>query len=103
LSICFVAIILKFHDTPILSEDKLGQVSTLLTIDAPIAVVLQSYRWLDRKNLRFFVVLLTALMTFVIQFIFRRANSFNPAANICLNWDSTVDGFFGDRFTVKTV
>lgn len=103
LSICFAAIIFNYHDTPLLYEDKLGQLSTLLTIDAPIAVLLLSYRWLDRRTLRVFIVLLAALMTFIIQFMFRRAKSFNPAANLCLNWDDRVEGFFRDRFYVKAV
>lgn len=88
LSICFAAVIFNYKDHPLLYEDKLGQASTLLTIDAPVATALLSYHWLDRRDLRVFLAAITALMTFIIQFMFRRAKSFNPGSNLCLDWDS---------------
>ena len=97
LSICFAAVI---FNAPLLYENKLSQISTLLTIDTPVAILLLSYRWLERPTLRIFIVMLTALMTFVIQLLFRRSESFNPATNLCLNWDSFVDRVYRNRFTV---
>ena len=97
LSICFAAII---FDAPLLYENKLSQISTLLTIDTPVAILLLSYPWLERPTLRIFIVMVTALMTFVIQLIFRRSETFNPATNLCLNWDSFVERVYRDRFTV---
>ena len=97
LSICFAAIVFK---APLLYENKLSQISTLLTIDTPVAILLLSYRWLERLTLRVFIVMLTALTTFVIQLLFRRSQSFNPANNLCLNWDSFVERVYRARFTV---
>ena len=101
LAVCFAAIIFNYRDHPLLYEDKLGQASTLLTIDAPVATALLSYHRLERRDLRIFLVAITALMTFMIQFMFRRAKSFNPGSNLCLDWDSFVEGVFRARFTVK--
>ena len=103
LSISFAAVIFNYKNTPLLYEDKLGQTSTLLAVDAPIGITLLSYPWLDRRDLRVFLAAAAALMTFIIQFMFRKAKSFNPETNLCLNWDSTVEGFFSDRFIVKAV
>lgn len=104
LSVCFAAIIFNFYGSQLLYEVKLGQVSTLMIIDTPIAILLLSYpHQLERKNLRIFIVLLAALMTFIIQFLFKRANRFDPSDNLCLEWNSTVEGFFRARFTVKAV
>ena len=103
LSISFAAVIFNYKNQPLLYEDKLGQTSTLLAIDAPIGILLLSYPWLDRRDLRTFLVAAAALMTFIIQFMFRKAKSFNPETNLCLNWDATVEGFFTDRFIVKAV
>ena len=103
LSISFAAIIFNYKDSPLLYEDKLGQISTLLTIDAPVAIALLSYPWLERRDLRVFLAAIATLMTFIIQFMFRKAKKFNPTTNICLNWDSVVEGFFQDRFIVKAV
>ncbi|KAK4695258.1 hypothetical protein P7C71_g2468, partial [Lecanoromycetidae sp. Uapishka_2] len=103
LSVCFAAVIFNYKDNPLLYEDKLGQASTLLTIDAPVATALLSYQWLDRRDLRIFLAIITALMTFIIQFMFRRAKSFNPGSNLCLDWDSYVEDVFQDRFIVKAI
>lgn len=77
---------------------ELGQASTLLTINAPVAIMLLSYTCVDRKNFRIFLVAVAALMTFIIQFLFRKAASFNVGAgldsNLCLNWDSFVEKVF---------
>ena len=103
LSICFAAVIFNYHGNPLLYEDKLGQAATLLTIDSPVAILLLSYPWIERRNLRIFTTVLAALMTFIIQFMFRRARSFNPGSNLCLNWDSFVEQVFKDRFTVYVI
>ena len=100
LSICFAAVIFNYRGNPLLYEDKLGQAATLLTIDAPVAMLLLSYRWIERRTLRVFLTVLAALMTFIIQFMFRRARSFNPGSNLCLDWDSYVEQVFKDRFIV---
>ncbi len=103
LSISFAAVIFNYKNQPLLYEDKLGQTSTLLAIDAPVGITLLSYPWLDRRDLRVFLAAAAALMTFIIQFMFRKAKTFNPDTNSCLNWDGTVEGFFRDRFIVKAV
>ena len=103
LSISFAAIIFNYKNKPLLYEDKLSQTSTLLAIDAPIAIILLSYPWLDRRDLRVFLAAAAALMTFIIQFMFRKAKSFNPDTSLCFDWDATIEGFFRDRFIVKAV
>lgn len=69
--------------------------------------MLLSYTCVDRKNFRIFLVVVAALMTFIIQFLFRKAQSFNVGAglgsNLCLNWDSFVEKVFEDRFIVKAI
>ena len=86
---------------------ELGQASTLLTINAPVAIMLLSYTCVDRKHFRIFLVVVAALLTFIIQFLFRKAQSFNVGAglgsNLCLNWDSFVEKVFEDRFIVKAI
>ncbi len=60
--------------------------------------MLLSYTCVDRRNFRIFLVVVAALMTFIIQFLFRKAQSFNVGAglgsNLCLNWDSFVERAF---------
>lgn len=86
---------------------ELGQASTLLTINTPVAIMLLSYTCVDKKKFRIFLVAVAALMTFIIQFLFRKAQSFNVGAgvgsNLCLNWDSFVQRVFEDRFIVKAL
>lgn len=84
---------------------ELGQASTLLTIDTPVAIILLSYTCVERRNFRIFLVVVAALMTFIIQFMFRKAQSFNVGAglgsNLCLNWDSFVENVFEGEFTFR--
>lgn len=72
-----------------------------------MAIILLSYTCVDRKNLRIFLVVVAALMTFIIQFMFRKAASFNVGAglgsNLCLNWDSFVENAFEGESTFRTV
>ena len=99
----FASIIFNYKDEPLLYEDKLGQTSSLLAIDAPVAVLLLCYKVIDRRGLRIFMVFLAALMTFIIQFMFRRAKSFNPGTSLCFAWDDYVQSLFVQRFIAKAV
>ena len=103
LSICFAGVIFNYKDHPLLYEDKLGQTSTLLSIDVPVAIVLLTYTCLDRRKLRIILVILAALMTFLIQFMFRKVKSFNPGTSLCLNWDTFIQDIFRNRFIIKAV
>ena len=99
----FASIIFNYRDEPLLYDDKLGQTSSLLAIDAPITLLLMGYKVVDRKKLRITIVMLDALMTFIIQFLFRRAQSFSPGTSLCFAWDDYVQGIFLQRFEAKAV
>ena len=102
-SINFASILFNYHAKPLLYEDKLGQTSSLLGIDAPVAIALMSYHVIDRKLLRSILVLTVALMTFVIQFMFRKSSSFDPSTSLCLDWKNEIQSSFVARFTAKAV
>ena len=102
LSVCFAGIIFNAKAT-LLYEDKLGQTSTLLAINPPVSVLLMTYTKLDRKNFRATLVLIAAVMTFIIQFLFRKSHSFDPSSSLCLNWNQLLQRDFQDLFIVKAV
>ena len=102
-AVSFAGIIFNSRSAHLLYEDKLGQTATLLAIDAPVAILLLTYEHLDRGALRSFLVILAVLLVFVIQFFFKRANSFNPGTSLCLDWDDFVQNVFRQRFIVKAV
>ena len=102
-AVSFAGIIFNSRSAHLLYEDKLGQTATLLAIDAPVAILLLTYKHLDRGGLRSFLVVLAVLLVFVIQFLFKRANSFNPGTSLCLDWDSFVQNAFRQRFIAKAV
>ena len=102
-AVSFAGIIFNSRSAHLLYEDKLGQTATLLAIDAPVAILLLTYEHLDRGALRSFLVVLAVLLVFVIQFFFKRANSFNPGTSLCLDWDDFVQNVFRQRFIVKAV
>ena len=102
-AINFASILFNYHAKPLLYEDKLGQTSSLLGIDAPVAIALVSYHVIDRKVLRSMLVLAVALMTFIIQFLFRRSRSFAPSTSLCLAWDDGIQQSFIKRFIAKAV
>ena len=102
-AVSFSGIIFNFRSAPLLYEDKLGQTATLLAIDAPVAVLLLTYARLRRGRLRSFLVSLAVVLVFIIQFLFRRANSFNPGTSLCLGWDDVVQNDFRQRFIAKAV
>ena len=102
-AVSFAGIIFNFRSAPLLYEDKLGQTATLLAIDAPVAILLLTYTRLDRGGLRSFLVFLAVVLVFIIQFLFRKANSFNPGTSLCLGWDDFVQNDFRQRFIAKAV
>lgn len=102
-AINFASILFNYHAKPLLYEDKLGQTSSLLAIDAPVAIALMSYHVIDRKILRSILVLAMALMTFIVQFLFRRSQSFAPSTSLCLAWDDGLQQLFVQRFIAKAV
>lgn len=102
-SINFASILFNYHAKPLLYEDKLGQISSLLGIDAPVAIALMSYHVIDRRVLRSFLVLAVALMTFVIQCMFRKSRSFDPSTSLCLDWKGEIQQSFVARFIAKAV
>ena len=102
-AVSFAGIIFNSRSAHLLYEDKLGQTATLLAIDAPVAILLLTYKKLDRGGLRSFLVVLAVLLVFVIQFFFKRANSFNPGTSLCLDWDDFVQNVFRQRFISKAV
>ena len=104
-SIYFAAIIFNYSGDPLLYEDKLGQISTLLAVDAPVAMLLLTYQDLgqDRENMRISLCIVSCLMTFIIQFLFRRVKDFDPASSLCLDWNGKAQKIFRSRFTMKAV
>lgn len=102
-AINFASIIFNYHGKPLLYEDKLGQTSSLLGIDGPVAIALMSYHVVDRKFLRSTLVLAVALMTLIIQFLFRRSKSFAPNTSLCFAWDDGFQQSFIQRFIAKAV
>ena len=102
-AVSFAGIIFNFRSAPLLYEDKLGQTATLLAIDAPVAILLLTYTRLARGGLRSFLVFLAVVLVFIIQFLFRKANSFNPGTSLCLGWDNVVQNDFRQRFIAKAV
>ena len=102
-AVSFAGIIFNSRSAHLLYEDKLGQTATLLAIDAPVAILLLTYAHLDRGGLRSLLVVLAVLLVFIIQFIFRRAKSFNPGTSLCFDWDDFVQNVFRQRFIAKAV
>lgn len=102
-AINFASILFKYHAKPLLYEDKLGQTSSLLGIDAPVAIALMSYHVIDRKVLRSILVLAVVLMTFILQFLFRKSWNFAPSTSLCLAWDDGIQQKFIQRFIAKAV
>ena len=102
-AVSFAGIIFNSRSANLLYEDKLGQTATLLAIDAPVAILLLTYANLNRSGLRSLLVVLAVLLVFIIQFLFRKAKSFNPGTSLCLDWDDFVQNVFRQRFIAKAV
>ena len=102
-AVSFAGIIFNYRDAHLLYEDKLGQTATLLAIDAPVAILLLTYADLDRGAMRGFLVTFAVLLVFIIQFLFRKAKSFNPGTSLCLDWNDFVQKVFLQRFIAKAV
>ena len=100
-AVSFAGIIFNYRSAHLLYEDKLGQIATLLAIDAPVAILLLTYAHLDRGAMRGFLVAFAVLLVFIIQFLFRKAKSFNPGTSLCLDWNDFVQTVFVRRFIVK--
>ena len=102
-AVSFAGIIFNSRSAHLLYEDKLGQTATLLAIDAPVAILLLTYAHLNRGGLRSLLVVLAVLLVFIIQFLFRKAKSFNPGTSLCFDWDDFVQNVFRQRFIAKAV
>ena len=102
-AVSFAGIIFNSRSAHLLYEDKLGQTATLLAIDAPVAILLLTYTHLDRGAMRSFLVIFAVLLVFIIQFLFRKARSFNLGTSLCLDWDDFVQNVFRQRFIAKAV
>jgi len=106
LSVSFASILFNYRGKPLLYEDKLGQASTLLALDAPVTILLLIYRErdFDRRVLRCILVGIAALMTFIIQFMFRTVRSFNNlSSSSCLDWQDSLEKPFARIFIIKAV
>ena len=102
-AVSFAGIIFNSRSAHLLYEDKLGQTATLLAIDAPVAILLLTYAHLDRGGMRSLLVVFAVLLVFIIQFLFRKAKSFNLGTSLCLDWDDFVQDVFRQRFIAKAV
>jgi hypothetical protein len=88
---------------PLIYEDKLAQASTLLAVNAPVAVLLLTYEGLGRWKFRYFLVGAAALLAFAIQFKFRKAKTFDQAGSICLDWADDDETRFTRLFISEAV
>ena len=103
LSISFASILFNYRNTPILYEDKLGQTSSLLAVNTPLTLLLLTYNRLDKRMLRYVLAGAAALLTFIIQFMFRRARSFPARSNVCFNWQEDMEASFDELFIFKAI
>ena len=63
ISINFASIIYGRRQGTLLFEDKLAQVSTLLAVDGPVALLLMSYAIVRRRKFRIVLIATDVLMT----------------------------------------
>lgn len=86
ISVSIAGIVFDKKSNPLLYDDKLGQASTLLAINAPVAILLLTFKALERRKTRYLLVLVDVLLTLAIQFPFKKAKSFDPSLSACLGW-----------------
>jgi hypothetical protein len=105
LSVSFAGIWYNYRAKPLLYEDKLGQTSTLLAVNAPVVILMLIYTQstFERPELRYVLVAAAALMALIIQFMFRRTGSLDPKAPLCLVWTEDLNRPFDNRFILKAV
>lgn len=103
ISVSFAGIWFNYRDTPLLYEDKLGQISSLLAINTPVAVFLLIHGQCERPQLRGALVAAASLMTLIIQFLFRRAGDINNISSLCIVWNASLNQPFDNRFIIKAV
>ncbi len=103
ISVSFAGIWFNYRDTPLLYEDKLGQISSLLAINTPVAVFLLIHGQCERPQLRGALVAAASLMTLIIQFLFRRAGNINDISSFCVVWNASLNQPFDNRFIIKAV
>jgi hypothetical protein len=105
LSVSFAGIWYNYRGKPLLYEDKLGQTSTLLAVNAPVVILMLIYLQPDfeRPLLRCVLVAAACLMALIIQFLFRRTGSLDPKAPVCLVWSQDLKRPFDNRFVLKAV
>lgn len=105
LSVSFAGIWYNYRAKPLLYEDKLGQTSTLLAVNAPVVILMLIYVQpnFERPLQRYLLVAAAALMTLIIQFLFRHSGSLDPKAPACLVWSQDLNMPFDNRFILKAV
>ena len=105
LSVSFAGVWFNYRDKPLLYEDKLGQTSTLLAVNAPVVILMLIYTrsTFERRLLRYALVAAAALMALIIQFMFRRTGSLDSNSPLCLVWTKDLNGPFDHRFIIKAV
>jgi hypothetical protein len=86
ISVSIAGIVFDKKSNLLLYDDKLGQASTLLAINAPVAILLLTFKPLERRKTRYLLVLVDVLLTLAIQFPFKKAKSFDPSLSVCLGW-----------------
>jgi hypothetical protein len=105
LSVSFAGVWFNYRAKPLLYEDKLGQTSTLLAVNAPVVILMLIYTrpTFERRVLRYALVAAAALMALIIQFMFRRTGTVHANSPLCLVWTADLNSPFDNRFILKAV
>jgi hypothetical protein len=105
LSVSFAGVWFNYRAKPLLYEDKLGQTSTLLAVNAPVVILMLIYTHptFERRVLRYALVAAAAVMALIIQFMFRRTGTVHSNSPLCLVWTADLNSPFDNRFILKAV
>jgi len=105
LSVSFAGVWFNYRAKPLLYEDKIGQTATLLAVNAPVVILMLIYTrsTFERRVLRYALVAIAALMTLIIQFMFRRTGTIHSDSPLCLVWTPDLNSPFDNRFILKAV
>ena len=105
LSVSFAGVWFNYRAKPLLYEDKIGQTATLLAVNAPVVILMLIYTrpTFERRVLRYALVAIAAVMTLIIQFMFRRTGTVHSDSPLCLVWTPDLNSPFDNRFIIKAV
>jgi hypothetical protein len=105
LSVSFAGVWFNYRAKPLLYEDKIGQTSTLLAVNAPVVILMLIYTQptFERRVLRYALVAIAAVMALIIQFLFRRTGTVHSNSPLCLVWTPDLNWPFDNRFILKAV